>query len=288
MAGFVTRQAIIDALRTKGKFNEVHFRKINAAGGAGAASFYQEYFTATGSPDAISFSGTAGAAVQLTSSTSGALTSLPEGNVSTDRRFLLNAQFTTTATNADPGVVVLADLLLYYPNVSVNTPTTLNNSITLPRYTDGKGVYGLVQVNTASDLGATTPQLTLTYTGSDNSSHAAVTTAPAASLRKTRLFHNSVTPYLQFDGNISGIKKIDSYTVDSGGTATGGVDFVLFKPLATIPIVSAATPTEIDFVNDVVSLPRIYDGACLGFIIMPGGNLSSSAVLTGRIQYGWD
>ena len=66
-------------------------------------------------------------------------------NVSPEQQYLrLMTAMTATAT-ALPMNMTLCDYLLYYPSCDDSTtdPQTMDNSVTLPRYTDGKGVQML-------------------------------------------------------------------------------------------------------------------------------------------------
>ena len=63
---------------------------------------------------------------------------------------------------------MLVDLLGFYrvSTVTTTTPQALNNSVTLPRYTDGAGVQAFMWNTTTIPLGAATPNLSINYTNS--------------------------------------------------------------------------------------------------------------------------
>jgi hypothetical protein len=267
-----------------GKYRTSEFIKTTANTGTATAGRWYEWFSATGSPGAITFSGTAGVATQLTNTTSGALSPLSEGNVSTDLRFLTSAMVGGTAATLIPAVVMLVDILLYYPScVVTGTPTTLDNTTTLGRYTDGIGVMGICFVQTAH--GAAAPALTFTYTADDASSTTGTLTAPLVSATVSTQYMTSNSPFIPTTTGIKGIKKITSYTLASG--TTGTAVFALVKPLAVLPIATANAYIEKPFVQPFVGFPKIVDGACLGLIAMPGGALVTSSVLSGSIAYSW-
>lgn len=237
---------------------------------------YQEWFEGMGG----SFSGTAGVAASLTESSTGAL--YHGGNVSSETKHVLNWHtYGHTGSNC-PCILFLVDLLLYYPScVVTGSPTTLDNTVTLPRYTDGSNVQLAVIVQTT--LGAATPQLTLTYTnsagaGSRTSTVTALTTSMAAQQ------HLGTSLFLPLQGTDTGVRSIQSYTIDSGGT-TGTVCLVLFKIIATTEVKSQ-TLVDRSYICPPI-LPRIVDGACLSFMSIAGGFLQTTSDHVGVINLGW-
>ena len=63
---------------------------------------------------------------------------------------------------------MLVDLLGFYRVSSVTTITaqSLNNTVTLPRYTNGAGVQAFMWNTNTVALGAATPSLSINYTNS--------------------------------------------------------------------------------------------------------------------------
>lgn len=63
---------------------------------------------------------------------------------------------------------MLVDLLGFYRVSSVTTTTaqTLNNTVTIPRYTDGAGVQAFMWNTNTTAMGAATPNLSINYTNS--------------------------------------------------------------------------------------------------------------------------
>ena len=282
--GFSSIDDMVTEITTNSKFLTSYFQKTSSNGATSAAGRWHEFFTATGIPTAGSFTGTAGVATQMNRSTTGALDI--GADVSTNTRHLLTATALTASTTMVPAVAVLLDLLLYYPsNVVTGSPTTLNNTATLPRYTTGAGVQCFICVQTA--LGAASPTLTLTYTDdSGNTGNTAlVMTSPVNSAPISTLFLYNGGPFLPLNAGDTGIRKIDSYTLGSG--TTGTVAFVLAKPLATIPLLAANTASERDFLYQIPSLPQVLDGACLGWVVLIGGAMTTLQTLTGKLDMGW-
>jgi hypothetical protein len=75
-----------------------------------------------------------------------------------------------------------------------------------------------------------------------------------------------------------GIKSIQSiqFLIPNGGLAC----LVLVKPIATIATREANTCCEIDFIKDKPSLPRIYDGAYLGYLCNTSASVSGVPVIS--------
>lgn len=282
--GFTSLDALTAAM-SNGQKERAYFQKATSNAAASAAGRWHELFTATGIPAGGSWSGTTGAATALTRSTVGAL---PLGaNVMPDTRHLTKLAGCTTTSTVPPATAILCDFLLYYPGcVVTGAATTLTNVVTLPRYSDGAGVMAFVAVQTA--LGATTPALTLTYTDQAGNAGnvASALTSPVASAPVSTLFAFNGLPFLPLAAGDSGVRKIDSYTLATG--TTGTVAFVLAKPLAEIPIVALSTMTVANMVHELPSLERVYDDACLGWIISPGGAMAANSTFFGSAEWAWD
>ncbi len=288
--GFASIQEIRNAIMTGGKVQDFTF--TNKTPTTPATTFVTsptELFTATGSPAAISFSGTAGVATALTNATTGALVPLVEGNVSTDKRFLLDFSIWNDASSANfpyPGWAMLLDLVLYYPNCSTASATTLNNTVTLPRYTDGKGLV-VFSRGRASVIGS--PQLNLTFTDSSNNSKtmAIINSGPASTIRTTN-FSPSYWGFLnELPSGVVGVKKIDSYTL-TGAVGGSACDLIIAKPLALVPILQRRNLVNKNFVQPFLSMPQIYDGACLGVMLLAADIYDASAcTFHGNVRYGW-
>ena len=281
--GFSSIDDLINEITANGKYDQAYFQKTIANGATSAAGRWHETFSGSGVPAAGTFSGTAGVATAMDNTTTGALYNL--ANVSTDTRHLLTIAAWTSVATMVPATAILCDFLLYYPScVVTGTPTTLNNTVTLPRYTTGDGVMAFVA--TQSALSAASPALTLTYDSPANTGQTAVMTAPANSLPISSCFLNNGQVFVPLGTGDTGVKKITSYTLASG--ATGTVAFVLCKPLAMIPLLTANVASERDLVMQLPSMPRVYDGACLGWLIQVGGALvATTSTVSGMIGMGY-
>jgi hypothetical protein len=285
MAGFTSFDALISAISSSGQYTHVPFSKGFALGASGTANRWYESFTGAGIPAAGSWgAGTAGAAISLTKSSTGAM--IPMADVSPKQRHLLNTAISTATPTLVSAEFVLMDFLLSYPSLVVTgTPTTLNNSVTLPRYTDGVGVMGLVAVQTV--LGAASPALTFTYTGAVNGAAqvAAAHTSPGNSAPVSTLFQTNGGPYIQMTAGDTGIASVQSYTLASGTTGTAAL--VLAKELAKIPVLAVNSLAERDYIYQLGSMPVIKDGACLGWMVRVGGALVTTGTFFGHLDVAW-
>ncbi len=280
--GFASIDALVAALSAGQRVDSI-FQKTFANGATTAAGRWVESFVATGVPGAGTYSGTAGVATVLNKDSAGAL--FLNANVSSDTRHLLTVTGFTSSTTMVPATAILCDFLLYYPAcVVTGTPTTLNNTATIPRYTTGDGCMAIISVQTA--LGAASPALTLNFDSNQNTGQTGVLTSPVNSAPVSQLFASSGQCFLPLPTGNLGVKKINSYTLASG--TTGTVAFIIVKPLFTIPILQANVASERDLVMQLPSMPQVIDGACLGWLVQVGGAMTTNQTFAGNLVMGYD
>jgi hypothetical protein len=281
--GFSSIDDLVNEISNNGKFLKIPFQKTSNNGVASAAGRWHEALQWSGLPGPVTLTGTPGTASALSSTTAGAL---PIGaNVSPDTRHLLNALMLSPTATAVPATFILADFLALYPSLAVTgTPSTLT-PVALPRYTTGDGVLGVVTV--AAALGAASPALTFTYTNQAGTAGrvAAAHTAPAASAPLSTLFLTDGSPFIRLAAGDTGIRSVQSYTIAAG--TTGSASLLLCRPLATIPLLAINTASERDFLYQLPSLPRVEDGACLGWMVQVGGALVTGGLMQGTVDLGW-
>lgn len=280
--GFSSFDDIISELTAatpKGLYRTYLKISLNATGVAG--TWYSAWQWA-GYPGAGDVSGTAKAAVQCNDGTTGALTH--GGNVSTDTKHLLRVGAQAFAATAVPGFMMLVDRLLYYPGIDAtsNANQGLTNGVTLPRYTSGEGVRAFLEVTTA--ITTTTGVFTFGDSGYTNTTPTGgrqhgVTVNTASSSAVARIPHSSQTasafwnPFLPMQAGDTGVKSVESVKFTTAHGA-GVVCLVLCYPLITLPIPGATGNfSERDALYQFSSLPRIYDGACLQWLVFEPGAL---------------
>lgn len=274
---------ILSAVCAGQNYTGIWMKQFQSSGSAVAGRWY-DFFRSTGYPTAGNYTGSAGVATALNSNSTGA-TWIGDDSVTPDTKRLQGLRAWTSGTNAT-GWLWLVDYLLYYPScvVSTGSGTTLDNTVTLPRYTDGVGVEAMVVVQTA--LGAASPALTFTYTNSTptGSRTSLAQTALANSLPTNTLVGG--TPFIRKQAGDVGIRSIDSYSITSG--TTGTVAIVLYKPIVPIPIGIINTLYERDTISGIVSFPEIKDGACLGFIGQATGAFAANTYWNSIMDVVWD
>lgn len=212
------------------------------------------------------------------------------GNVSPDTKHLLNiGAFGNTATSV-PSVLQLVDVLGYYPITTVTTTTaqTLNNDVTLPRYADGKGVRAYLVAR--GTMGAGAPNITINYTNQDGVSGRTnpVTVTAVTAAFTGHIVHSDPTAnhygcFIPLAAGDSGIRSIESITLSATMTS-GSLALVLCKPLTSLPITILGVQSERNLLNQLPSMPQIYDGANLNFLLFTGAAYAPGGTISGFIE----
>lgn len=298
MAGFTGQDDLINQVSTNGKFYRSDWQKSSFATTAHTAGLWYSLFRGGGNPpaDTILGTGTNLAFQQLTDATTNA-TGIPHGgNVGggTGYKHLLNAAAQTAAAATAPCVLMLVDLLGFYPITSVTTTTaqTLNNTVTLPRYTDGAGVQAFLTPSTV--MGAATPSLSIGYTNSNGTASRATpatlpignTAAAVTSIVYSGTGAGKFGPFMPLAAGDAGIRSVQTVTI-STSYVSGVLNLVLCKPLLTLPITTLGVTAERDLVNQFASMPKVYDGACLAWLMLAGAATPVASPISGHLEFGW-
>lgn len=182
-------------------------------------------------------------------------------------------------TYRGPASVVLFDLLGYYPLIDGDSTDTqeMDNTLTLPRYASGEGV-SLVLVNHVAPA-IQGGQGSMTYTNSDGVQQTVNLGVPNNGVNLVCSAANNSTGTITGPFNVAlangarGIRSLDSITYT---TPPGGLHCAyLIKPLATVVLGDHLLATEKEFAAG--GMPRIHDGAWLGWFDRVGGTASSVA-----------
>lgn len=298
MAGFTGSDDMMNEISTNGNFYRADWQKSTFTTTAQAAGLWYSLFRGGGNPpaDTILGTGTNLAFQALTDATTNA-TGIPHGgNIGggTGYKVLLNAAAQTAAATTAPCVLMLVDLLGFYPITTVTTTgaQTLNNTVTLPRYTTGAGVQAFITPSTV--MGAATPNITLIYTNSGGTgSRTTPATVPAGNSAApvTQIVYSGsgagkYGPFVPLVAGDAGIRSVQSINL-SASYLSGVLNLVLCKPLMTLPITTLGITAERDLVNQLVSMPRVYDGACLAWLMYAGANTPVGSNLSGHLEFGW-
>jgi len=163
----------------------------------------------------------------------------------------------------------------------------------LPRYTNGAGLNAIFFNPASTAMGAGTPNLSLNYTNSaQTASRATPTVLPVGKTAATNSHilytgatgagkYNYAVPRASGDSGIASIEGIRNSTSYVSGTYT----VALYKELARFPITTLGVAAERDFLNQLPSLPRIYDGAALYFLIGSGAATPANSAFSGHLDF---
>lgn len=211
------------------------------------------------------------------------------------------------ATATDYYVIKVSDttckLATSYANAVAGTAINITDAGTgthtintiLPRYTSGAGVQAIMWANNATPLGAGTPNLSLpSYTNSAQTTGKATPTVlpvgKTAAANGLILYSGTGVgkygPFVPLAAGDAGIAQADQVEISSTYTS-GEFSVGLVKPLLTLPLTTLGVAGERDLMNQVPSLPRIYDGACLTWLLYSGAATPTNSAFAGHLDFGW-
>jgi len=225
--------------------------------------------------------------VQLTTSNT-----LPTGlSLATDywlvRVSSTTANIATSLSNAIAGTYVATS------STGVGTHTLTAQK----RNPNGVGCEAFFCVQTAPTAGG--PNLTASsYTNTAGTAARAfqgsVTNGAAADAYATRILHSGNAagrygPFMPKQGGDTGIKSIESFTWSAGTAYTGSgvVALCVARPLLDISIPVTGMLSERDLLNQLPSLPRVYDGACLAWMLFGTGATTTASPITTNVDFAW-
>lgn len=163
----------------------------------------------------------------------------------------------------------------------------------LPRYTNGAGLNAIFFNPAATAMGAATPNLSLGYTNSSQvASRATPTVLPVGKTAASNSHilytgatgagkYNYAVPRASGDSGIAEINTIQNSTSYVSGTYC----VALYKELARFPVTTLGVAAERDFLNQLPSLPRIYDGAALYFLVGSGVATPANSAFSGHLDF---
>lgn len=212
---------------------------------------------------------------------------------SRNRKFMRKFTALTVTAAATPLPIILCDYLLFYPFIDEGSldPQPLDNTVTLPRYTDGAGVQ-MMAVVVAGQTGS--QMFRVTYTNSNgvagrvtpdvacNTQAVNGTILTSAQARTAALpLHG---PFLPLQAGDTGVRSVQE--VQMLGEDVGLFTLVLLKPLAQHMIRGIDAPVETDFYWHFSGFPEIEDDAYLNMICCPNGSLTG-APIHGDLTVAW-
>jgi hypothetical protein len=212
-------------------------------------------------------------------------------NVSPSSKYLRKITTQASAVTALPMNAILCDYLIYYPTIDDGTTDeqVMDNTVTLPRYTDGKGVQ-MIAVTTGARTGG--QSFTVKYTNQDGVTgriSQTVTQNTATTLgsitTSNRAINNGASAYISLQDGDSGVRAVESVTMNN--VDTGIFSIILVKPLVQTTFREITVPYEKDFMIPTSDLIKIEDNAFLNFLCLPLGTLAAT-VLRGDLKVIWD
>lgn len=165
----------------------------------------------------------------------------------------------------------------------------------LPRYTNGAGVNAIFFNPNATALGAGTPNLSLGYTNSvQATSRATPTVLPVGKTAASNSHilytgatgtgkYNYTVPLQAGDAGIAEINTIQNST----SYVSGEYSVALIKEIGRFPLSTLGLSAERNFVFEMPSLPRIYDGAALYWLWGSGVATPASSSFSGDLNFLW-
>ena len=206
-------------------------------------------------------------------------------------KYLAGWSFLTPSTLGLPYPVWLCDYLMFYPLVDGDSTDeqVMDNTASLPRYTDGVGVQAFLVCTVPVPSDST---VLIKYTDADGAEKSVTqriwnSTVSGDLLNLDR--SNGVTaninsfPFINLTGS-RGIQRINSVTLS---TSAGGLfAIVLCKPVTQMLIREGLCVTERCLMSQYASLPRIEPGAYLNLLLFTQVN-SNPGSIRGQLDFIW-
>lgn len=252
-------------------------------------------FTADAGTDTCTWTSTAnfpsnilvGTRVRLTTTTT-----LPGGLATATDYYVIKAsdttfQLATSYANAVAGTAI---------NITDAGTGTHTATWLLPRYTNGAGVGAIFFNSNATALGAATPNLSLGYTNSaQTTSRATPTVLPVGKTAASNSHiiytgatgsgkYNYQVPLQSGDAGIAEINTIQNAT----SYVSGEYSVALIKEIARFPLSTLGLAAERNFLYEMPSLPRIYDSAALYFLVGSGVATPANSAFSGHLDFVWN
>jgi len=218
------------------------------------------------------------------------------GDVSPSIKNVLNVSAYSGATTSAPTTLMLVDQVAMFTVSSVTTTgaQSFTGTQTLPRYATGAGLQAYIVPSVV--MGAGTPTIQLGYTNaagvsgrltpSSPSLPVATTTSPVGSIIYSGTGAGKYGPFVPLQAGDAGILSLQSINLSATMTS-GSLVVILAKPIFTLPITTVGVASERDLVNQLPSMPRIFDGANLQWLQFAGSNTPTNTAYYGSLDVAW-
>ena len=218
------------------------------------------------------------------------------GDVSPSIKNVLNVSAYSGAATSAPTTLMLVDQVAMFTVSSVTTTgaQSFTGTQTLPRYATGAGLQAFIVPSVV--MGAGTPTIQLGYTNAAGVSGRLTPASPSLPIATTASPVGSVIysgtgagkygPFMPLQAGDTGIRSIQSINLSATMTS-GSLVVILAKPIFTLPITTVGVASERDLVNQLPSMPRIFDGANLQWLQFAGSATPINTAYYGSIDAAW-
>jgi hypothetical protein len=284
------------AAQSAGRRRLTQFNKISG-GAAYAAGRSYEMFSLNGYPVATTFPGTAKACVNCSDALGDGTNKfgIPHGgNVSAYIKHLVKIGALSTAATGVPATLKLVDLVSYWPGINMNDAAvqTLSGTPDLTRWPNGDGLQ--LSLAARSTTGSTAHNLEVSYTNQAGTSGRALaaTVACTVSAIVPHIVHsgtaaNNYGPGLPLGGGDTGVQNVANVDLSAASGSASTAVLLLWREIQDISISITNGKVDVDCVNQFMSMPRIPDDACLGFILQAGAAVAANTNFLGDITTLW-
>jgi hypothetical protein len=268
--GFQSISDIINAVTSNQYRQQMDIYKV---GVTGAANSTNTLWYSGSTPQAGGNASAAAAGRAPTSSTTGAVNWLVNGStwtgaanlyitsafatssVASNTLMMYDRLFDVAKTMSSTGTESVTGTLTRYNNTSTSTD---------PQYAAGNFLF--VEVGTAA-LGSGAHNWTLTtYKNQANSSQTAPDLTGNSAGIAQRIDHPAGQWFMPLAAGDTGISALTQMKCSASITASGGLNFVIGRPLIWMPTLQANQMYVMDGINTTFSLVRVIDSACLAFL----------------------
>lgn len=200
------------------------------------------------------------------------------------------------------GMLVLADLQGYWPNVSytINTSQALTGNATASlRYANGEGCR--LYMVTTTTAGATAQNIRIHYTNEDgtplrDTNFVAMRVSSPIGQVSSAVGIGTAgnnTIYMPLANGDIGVANVSNVQFSAASTAGLGA-LCLARPILTISLGTMGSwPTEREYFHQTPSLPQIKDGACLVWLYVAaaggtGSVFGQNTNVYGSVNFAWN
>ncbi len=276
------------------------FRKA-VASAATTTNGWIDYTYFAGSPPANFYASTPATAAVVEADKGFRFPSVAPATQHIKNVMLMSAAASATSTTNGRQEIAICDYLLYYPFLdtdAIGEEQTLDNTVTIPRYTSGQVVA--VSQSASSAIG----QFTFTYTNQDGVSgrvsqvNRTFIVSGGGQVVGASLNGASYNPFLYLQAGDTSVRSIESVTMTGAG---GGLMCLLIvKPLLKTVVTQECRRTttgnlesygacdELSSIIHQAGAPKLKDGAVVGMLAAGYAGSRASSVLTGVIETVWN